>query len=138
MQLVRRAAAGVIETGSDLRARLRAQGRLKGSLIGVGVWALATWCSTATVGLGSVVVFRAQSCAEIGEMFPQLYDHDSGIGWDLWFNTPWTFTTAVVCITLSMRWSHYIGLGFVKVVAYCSLPAQAWWWHGLLVLNECS
>ena len=82
------------------------------------------------------LLFKGLACEQTGEMFPPLYDAD--IGWDLWFNTPWTFTVAVVCITVSMRWAHHIGLGTVKAVAYCSLPLQAWWWHGLLVLNECS
>ena len=112
------------------RALLHAQGRLKAAVIGAGVWAAAT---AATVGAGSL--FKGLACEYPGEMFPTLYGTLSSH--DLWWNTPWSFTVAVVCITVSMRWAHYIELRTVKAVAYCSLPFQAWWWHGLLMLTEC-
>ena len=116
------------------RALLHAQGRLKAAVIGAGVWAAATAATAATVGAGSLG-FKGLACEHPGEMFPTLYGTLSSH--DLWWNTPWSFTVAVVCITVSMRWAHYIELRTVKAVAYCSLPFQAWWWHGLLMLTEC-
>ncbi len=138
MQLVRAAVDGVAEFVKVIcrqRTLLHHQGRFKATAIGTGVWAAATAASTTVIGAGGLS-FKGLACERPGEMFPALYD--SAVGWDLWFNTPWSFTVAVVCITVSMGWAHCVGLGTVKAVAYCSLPLQAWWWHGLLLLNECA
>ena len=130
--------AAVSAVGTELRGLrtlLHDLRWFKATVIGVGVWAFATAAFAATVGVGAIGI-DGLACARPGEMFPTLYDTDAG--WDLWFNTPWTFTVAVVCIAVSMRCAQYIGLRTVKAIAYCSLPLQAWWWHGLLVLRECS
>jgi hypothetical protein len=136
MQLVRVASAWSAARSEVCRWRalLHAEGRLKAAVIGTGVWAVATAATAAIFGSG-LLGFKGLACEHPGEIFPTLYDTLSLH--DLWWNTPWSFTAAVVCITLSMRWAQYTELRVVKAVAYCSLPCQAWWWHGTLMLTEC-
>lgn len=137
MQLVRVRTA-LSAAGSEvcrLRELLHTQGRLKATAIGSGVWAFATLATAATVGAGGLG-FRGPACEHPGETFPALYEAIAAR--DLWWNTPWSFAVAVVCITMSMQWAQIIGLRTVKAIAYCSLPFQAWWWHGLLILTECN
>ncbi len=137
VQLVKIRAA-VFASGSairQLRTLLHDYGWIKATLVGLCVWSLATAAFAATVGAGALGT-DALACEHPGETFPTLYD--SVPSWDLWFNTPWSFAVAVLCIALSMQFAHLTGLRTVIVVAWCSLPWQARWWHGLLMLRECA
>ena len=137
MQLVkfRAAVSAAASTIGELRTLLHDCGWVKATIIGTAVWAFASAAFAATFGAGAMG-FKGLACEHPGETFPML----NGVvaDWDLWFNTPWSFAVAVVCIVVSMRTAQLIGLRTVTAVAYCSLPLQAWWWHGLLMLRECS
>lgn len=136
MQLVRLGATVSATTAEirRLRTLLHDQGWFKATVIGLSMWVFATAAFAATVGAGAMAI-SPLACRHPGETFPTLYD--TVAEWDLWFNTPWSFAVAVVCITASMRLAHHIGLRAVIAVAYCSLPLQASWWHSLLMLREC-
>ena len=137
MQLVkiRAAVSAAGSTIRELRTLLHDYGWVRATLIGLCVWSFATAGFAATVGAG-VLGTDALACAHPGEIFPTLYDSLSSR--DLWFNTSWSFTAAVLCIAVSMQFAHLIGLRTVIAVAWCSLPWQAWWWHGMLMLRECA
>lgn len=124
----------LVSAVDELRTLLHTLIWWKATLLGLCTWAVATVAFTVLVSSGLTI--KSVACDYPAEMFSQL--GDTAVGWDLWFNTPWSFTVAVVAILLSMRSAQYIGLRAVKVVAYGSLPWQAWWWHGLLMLPECS
>ena len=117
----------------ELRTMLHDWGWFKGTVVGVVLWALASAAFAATVGVGALN-FDALACEHPGEMFSQL-DHLPDT--DIWFNTPWTFGVAAVCIAVSIQFAHLIRLRTVIAVAWCSIPWQASFWHGLLILREC-
>lgn len=117
-----------------LRTLLHDYGWVTATLIGTSIWAFATAAFAATVGAGALAI-DALACEHPGETFPQLYE--TVAAWDLWFNTPWSFAVAVVCLATSIQWAQLIGLRTVKAIAWCSLPLQASWWHHLLMLREC-
>lgn len=119
----------------ELRTLLHNYSWVKATFIGLCLWAFASAAFAATVG-AAVLGTDALACAHPGELFPELYD--SVASWDLWFFTRWSFAAAVVCMAVSMQFAHLTQLRTVIVVAWCSLPQQASWWYGLLILPECS
>lgn len=118
----------------ELRTLLHNYGWFKATLIGTAIWAFTSAAFAATFGTGAMNI-SALACDYPAEMFSALRGTDAG--WDLWFNTPWTFGVAMVCIIFSIQCAHLIRLRAVTAVAYCSLPLQASFWHGLLILPEC-
>jgi len=119
----------------ELRTLLHSWGPVKATAVGVAVWAVASAAFAATVGAG-VLNFDALACDYPSEMFSAL--RNTTADQDMWFDTPWTFGVAAGCIIASIQCAHLIRLRTVIAVAYCSLPWQVSFWHGLLVLPECS
>ncbi|MXZ99182.1 MAG: hypothetical protein F4076_07055 [Acidimicrobiaceae bacterium] len=119
----------------ELRTLLHTWGPVKATVVGVAVWAIASAAFAATVGVGALN-FDALACDYPSEMFSALRNTTADS--DMWFNTPWTFGVASVCIAVSIQCAHLIRLRTVIAVAWCSIPWQASFWHGLLVLPECS
>ncbi len=117
------------------KARAQMQAELSPLMLvvaGTLLWLAGTAASTATIAVATGLLLPV--CEHPGETFPVLYetyDH-----WEQWMNTPVGFTTAVVCMVVSILLAHSFKSRIVCLIAWLSLPLQANFWHGLLLITD--
>ena len=49
-----------------------------------------------------------------------------------WQSSPWAWTVACFAIVASILWAHWLGPRLVRLLAWVSLPVQAWVWYAAL------
>jgi len=129
----RAAPARVVFEVRKARAQMQAElSPLVFVIAGTVIWLAGTAASS--IGILSVVDVLFQVCEHPGETFPVLYetyDH-----WEQWMNTHTGFTTAVVCMVISILLAHSFGSRIVCVIAWVSLPVQTTFWRNLLFLTD--
>ncbi len=99
---------------------------------GTLIWLLFT--ASSSVGVLFVVDILFRTCEHPGETFPVLYE--TLADWKQWRNTSSGFTAAVVCMVVSILLAHSFKSRIVCLIAWLSLPLQANFWHGLLLITD--